>query len=138
MKRYVSYLLRNMHYAKHIIIIALLIISTYSLAVSTAPFEKAKELSLKVPPSFMGAHLINMTINKDGQEIIFVMGYYPSLGLIGIGKFCGSSVTVYEYNEITGEYSVYLGSGIRKPMEPNMCLHGAFEIFREMVGEKLL
>lgn len=120
-----------------IIITILLCFAIQVVALCPAPFEKDKAMSLMVPIDYSGRHLINMVISKDGEETIYIIGYIPYYGIIGIGKTCGNKISVYEYHEKTDEYTVYRNNS-REPIESMLCIREAFLIFREMVSEQII
>jgi hypothetical protein len=126
---------------KKISLIILTVLLCFVISVNAinipAPFERAKSMALKVQSDSMGRHLINMTISKNGEETIYIIGYIPHMGIIGIGKLCGNKYAVYEYNERTGEYTIWKDAR-RESIEPKLCIREAFVIFREMVTEDII
>ncbi len=119
-----------------IVLTILLCFVIQAAAVCPAPFEKIKQISLKTP--YRGAFMATFTINKNGQEIVYLMGYLPHRGEIGIGKACGSNAAIYIYNENTNQYSIITNGEPQRPVDGKTCILKAYEIFREMVADELI
>jgi len=120
-----------------IILTILLSFVIQSIAVCPSPFDKAKDMALKVQMDSVGRYILGMAITKNGDDTIYVIGYIPHLGIIGIGKVQGIKYVIYEYNERTCGYTVSRNN-LREPIDPTLCIREAFLIFREMVMEKVI
>jgi len=87
--------------------------------------------------TYRGFYLVNMVVNKNGQEITYIIGYIPQYGWIGIGTICGDNTKVYIYDEHSKQYMLE-ENGEKKIISQKICTEEAFKIFRLMVVEQLI
>ncbi len=119
------------------IILTILLSFVVSSFAAPAPFEKVKEIALKAKINDQGNYIAEIICNENGEEIVFIFGYLPISGYIGVGSSIDG--IVYEYNEKTQNLSVWASIG-RFPVEDKnkgLFVERVFLIFRYLVEHKL-
>ena len=121
-------------------IILILVLAAVTFGACPAPFEKAKQIALRGTPNEKGLYIVTYNVNKNGEEVIYLIGYSPQYKIVAIGKSAEGAV-IYEYDEDSCECTVYVINvmfRMRVPIDREEAIKQAFLIFREMVTEKLL
>jgi len=103
-----------------------------------APFAKAKEMALRIGPDSQGRHILVFDIKSNGESKVYIIGYLPKYGHIGIG-ILKPFYFVLEFNENNGRFSVVSSdTSIRIFPEDKKVIEEAFKVFRELVAKKLI
>ncbi len=120
------------------IILTILLSFMVSSFAAPAPFEKAKEIALKAKINDQGNYIAEIICNENGEEILFIFGYLPTSGYIGVGSNIDG--IIYEYNEKTQILTVWTRMGRLSVEDKNKKLffERVFQIFRYLVKHKLI
>ena len=121
-----------------IILTILLCFVVQASAVCPAPFERAKAMALTAPKNEDGNHILTLTFNENGDQIIFVLGYIPATETIGVGS--SIDMMVFEYCERDGRLTIWTPMGRFSVQEKDRekFFAEAFKIFRSLVYRNLI
>lgn len=96
-------------------------------------------MALRTPKDINGNHIVTLTYNENGTEIVFIIAYIPADRIIAVGSTIDGMV--YEYWEKDGRVTVYvLGIG-RFSIDDKYRVKffdEAFRIFRSLVCRHLI
>lgn len=102
-----------------------------------APLQKVKEFCLASKPDVDGDYLLRFPGTWEGEDVEYVVGYFPRFEIVGIGLRNGNGSYIINFNEATGEFAVY-SNGEMFPIEEELAIERAFKVFRGMVEGKII
>ena len=130
---------------KYAIIIPLILFLVLPVSFSQvnipAPFSRAKEMVLKTDIDEACRHLVILELNRNGDSTTYMLGYFIRFKIIGIGRGQGRVLIAVEFDEVNDCFYLFKSRGgmaTRENIKKEKAISLAFEIFREMVSEKLI
>ena len=100
-----------------------------------APFAKAKEMAMSVPPNDGGIHELRFEISKDGEHTTYFLGYASENDLIAIGTLVPNLMCV-RYEIKTETLSFYFNGmmWLVEESKKEEAFDYAFSVFRILVA----
>lgn len=125
---------------KILAVMAILLVVSVTLALAEeipAPLQKVKEFCLASNPDQDGDYLLRFPGVFKEQDVEFILGYFPRFGVVGIGIRNENGSYIIQFIEETKEFGVY-SNGDVFPIEEELAIDMAFQIFRGMVEGKII